>query len=69
MELAKSLKDMIQAKGKIASVDYQKTFLDLRDASDMVRFTLLISRLTLIGLDFIRLHLLLWSNVLDLSDE
>lgn len=37
MELAKSLKDMIQAKGKIASVDYQKTFGELREASDMVR--------------------------------
>ncbi|KAK3733997.1 hypothetical protein QZH41_009837, partial [Actinostola sp. cb2023] len=34
MELAKSLKDMIQGKGKIASVDYQKTFHELRDASD-----------------------------------
>nr|QIC49964.1 DNA replication licensing factor MCM4 [Actinia equina] len=35
MELAKSLKDMIQTKGKIASVDYQKTFSELREASDM----------------------------------
>ena len=33
-----TLKDMIQKKGKVSSINYQKTWNELKENSDLVRF-------------------------------
>lgn len=37
VEVAQSLKKMIQAKGKVATLNFQKVFQELKDSSDLVR--------------------------------
>ena len=36
LEIAKSLKELLQSKGKAPSVKYQQTFEELKEASDLV---------------------------------
>ena len=48
LEIAKSLKELLQSKGKTPTVKYQQTYEELREASDLVsdeltvQFTLLL---------------------------
>ena len=48
LEIAKSLKELLQGKGKTPTVKYQQTYEELREASDLVsdeltvQFTLLL---------------------------
>lgn len=36
LEIAKSLKELLQSKGKTPTVKYQQTYEELREASDLV---------------------------------
>ena len=36
LEIAKSLKELLQSKGKAPSVKYQQTYEELKEASDLV---------------------------------
>lgn len=38
LEIAKSLKELLQSKGKVPSVKYQQTFEELKEASDLVSY-------------------------------
>lgn len=37
-EIAQALKKLIQSKGKVATLNYQKTLVELKETSDLVSF-------------------------------
>lgn len=44
VEVAQSLKKLIQAKGKVATLNFQKIFQELKESSDLVRELQLFSK-------------------------